>query len=625
MKKVIWIISILLCCALVFTLVACGDKDGNQSGSSETNQSGTEQPAQQEELKEFTGVTFDNATFEYDGTEHAVQALGAPDDATVTYSSNKGTDVGTYTATVTISKEGYKPLTKTATLKVTVPSATSVVTARANASSNAQVGYDFHLNLSGTVTYAGTPVNANANYDGQYRYNSISGEMQFKRTTSGLLLYDANEYIMLEGSHKIKVTTNEKNAVKKVNVLADDGEELMLVNKPICELIDALKSADLADISLAAENPDYMFKANIHLTADNPLINKVLNIISKQGTSISMKNISFTNPVSGLVLYFNMPASKILNDFALSAEVAFPVNGVNVKLALNYSQVAKSGDITMPNVGGLIFDESAIQQELSTINAAVTALKNASSYSLDVEAKNQFDPGWNVTATTDRYTARMYKNTYNLDGNSFTAFNHSYEFKTHHEADGAETYKYTIGNIQDGSVHLISRKGSNTITELEGVTVDGQFDWLTEAFLYNASDVDCIYKKTSGNAVTYEIYLKNEATVAVNGKVSDMINSNEAEGVVAVNNYFDNSDYEVKESALTIELSGGVLNKISAETEIKYYPIGGEYSDKRITLTDTLELNVNKNLSDAKQYEAPKNTTTTLGKYGLNNSKFYIL
>ena len=68
-----------------------------------------------------------------------------------------------------------------------------------------------------------------------------------------------------------------------------------------------------------------------------------------------------------------------------------------------------------------------------------------------------------MLATVDKYTGRLYKNT--IEENVW--FNHSYVYKAHHEEDGAETYKYTVGNIQDGSVHLVSRKGKNDITPVE--------------------------------------------------------------------------------------------------------------------------------------------------------------
>ena len=143
--------------------------------------------------------------------------------------------------------------------------------------------------------------------------------------------------------------------------------------------------------------------------------------------------------------------------------------------------------------------------------------------------------------------------------------------------------------------------------------------------MFDADNVDCIQKETSGGVTVYTVYLKENASLGINTKVVDLINSNEAEGVIEVNNLFDVNDYLIKESVLTITMSSGALQTIEAETKIKYNPISGEYSDKRITLTDTLTLEVNKNISKAREYTAPKSTNTTLGSYGLNNAKYYIL
>ncbi|MBO4534554.1 MAG: hypothetical protein J5755_01300, partial [Clostridia bacterium] len=496
MKKWIWII--VICCALVAVLCACGDK-GN---------SGSNQEAQ---LAEFEGVSFAGQTLEYDGLQHELTVLGAPSDATVTYETNKGTLPGTYNARATVRKEGYRDLTLNAVLRIDMPSEESVVNAREAANESNEVAYDFSLNLAGSINIAGYSGTANANYDGKYRYNKTTGQVSFVRTTSGILLYDATEYIIDQDSNRIKVTQNDQGKIKSIGIALSDDEELTLINKPFAALVDALNANNLQNIRLAPSGSDYLFEADIRLSTNNALINKALNIIARQGTNLSMKDVSFTNPVSGLVLKFNLGADHKLNDFSLSAAVQFPVKGVDVALTLTYSQVGSTTAISLPRMSNVIINRGQIASEMSTINNAIYDLSQSEAYSLDLLARNEFDPGWNVRATVDKYTARMYKHTYELDDAQFTAFNHSYEFKTHHEEDGAETYKYTIGNIQDGSAHLVSRKGSNTITALGSVTAESQFNYLTGAFLFDADNVDCIQKETSGGVTVYTVYLKENA------------------------------------------------------------------------------------------------------------------
>ena len=68
---------------------------------------------------EFEGVTFEDATYTYDGREKSIEVKGVPDGATVKYNvSNNYTNAGVYPIKATISKEGYKTLVLTATLTI---------------------------------------------------------------------------------------------------------------------------------------------------------------------------------------------------------------------------------------------------------------------------------------------------------------------------------------------------------------------------------------------------------------------------------------------------------------------------------------------------------------------------
>jgi|GEM_PF-1248525 len=575
--------------------------------------------------KDFVGVSLVNVTTEYDGAAHSLVVTGIPEGANVSYQNNGKTDVGEYKISATISKRGYNTKTLSATLTISLPTAKGIVDARTRATESQIQNYDFVLNMTGAVNIAGYVGTADGNYVGEYRYNGELGEVKFARQTSGKLLPSSTEYIVTKGTAKVKVTENSDGEIKHVKVLNNDGEELMLINKPFEAIVNALSADNLSNIR-KVQNSTYKFAADITLTADNPVIAKALAVLAKQGTNLSFKDISFTNPVSGMVLYFNFNDKSELDTFALEAEVAFPVKSIPVYIQLVYGQKNASSDITLPSIDGIILGSSDIAAELSIINGALDTLKTASDYSLDLVARNEFDPGWNIKATVDRYTARMYKHSYDIDGSPFVAFNHSYEYKTHHEEDGAETYKYTIGNItEDGSAHLVSRKGTNTITALDSVSVNTQFDYLTEGFRYSASDIDCITKETKDGVTTYKIYLKEAESILVNQKIAELINSNDAEGVIDVDNYFDSSDYMLRESCFTVVMNGSDLTTIDIETEFKYNPTSGDYTDKRITLTDKMTLEINKNIDKALAYTAPKSTTTKLGAYGLNNAKFYIL
>lgn len=609
MKKAIWIFVLAICIAACLTLCACG--------APATNDSHTEDPTNQEPaLLEFENLAFADQTIEYDGIAHDLAVTGAPEGTTIRYSNNGKIEVGTYTISATLSKEGYRSRTISATLSVTVPSAQSVVTARSNVLSQSDEAYDFSLHLAGTGSYAGYSGTANAYYDGKYRYDSATQQIQFMRTTSGLLLYDATEYITIQGQTRLEVNANDKGKIKSVKVLTDEDGELTLINRPFAALVDALQANNLKNIQTA--QGDYKFRANIELSANNALVQKALSIIGKQGTTISLKGVSLTNPVNGLVLYFNLGADKKLTDFRLSTELSFPAGGADFTISLTYSQKASNTQISLPDLNSVTLDKNEISAELTTISNAISAVKNSGTYSLDVEAINEFDPGLTTTATKDRYIARMFKHTYS----DMVAFNHSYEYKTHHETDGKETYKYTIGNIQDGTTHKVSRKGTNTVTPLADVTVDTQFDYLTNVLQFAANDINCLKKETKNGITTFSLYLTDEGVLSIENKVLSFINSNDADGVIAVDNYFNNSEYQVKGAEVSIAIKNGAIDSVSFETEIKYHPVGGNYTDKNITLNDTLTIAVNEHLADAQKYEAPKKAEAAL--VGLSAAKYYI-
>ena len=98
MKKLI--LTFIICLISSLILLGCGE---------------TPPP----EAKEITGITFENVTLNYDGTQKSIEVDGElPTGVTVTYTNNKATNAGTYDATATLKGDGYKDLILSATLKI---------------------------------------------------------------------------------------------------------------------------------------------------------------------------------------------------------------------------------------------------------------------------------------------------------------------------------------------------------------------------------------------------------------------------------------------------------------------------------------------------------------------------
>ena len=126
--------------------------------------------------------------------------------------------------------------------------------------------------------------------------------------------------------------------------------------------------------------------------------------------------------------------------------------------------------------------------------------------------------------------------------------------------------------------------------------------------------MDCIKKSTSGGNTTYKMYLNRAAAIAVQDSILDIVNSNEAAGVLDVNNNFDSESFEVKESEITIIVANGKIVSVDCETELRYTPVAGEYTEYTVTLKNSLKLIVNEELSKAQAYEAPSKADGILSK-----------
>lgn len=278
--------------------------------------------------------------------------------------------------------------------------------------------------------------------------------------------------------------------MKKSSVLPKEDEGLDLINMPFVALVNGLKEENISKIELSGKS-DYKYVATLSLQSDNSVVSGLLGKLEKLGTQVNLEDVSFTNPM-GVKLFFNLDDSQKLVDFKMSADISFPVKSINATIKLTYLQKESNAEIVIPSTQGLIVEKDAIKSEMDIIDNAIEDLKNSSAYSIDLEARNEFDPAWNINATVDKYFARMYKNT-DKETNRVD-FNHSFEYKAHTDTNDKDTFKFTVGNIKTGEVYRISRKGTNTNTLLDGVSADGQFDYLTSIAKADYKNVDCIKK-----------------------------------------------------------------------------------------------------------------------------------
>lgn len=496
-----------------------------------------------------------------------------------------------------------------------------VVKARKNTVEQTVQGYDFTLTLKGDFSVLGLGASVSGKYEGSYRYDKAKDEVKFKRTTSGALLFDSTAYVITSGDNRIKLTMKD-NKIKKISVEIPEEQNITMVNLPVVALVDAIKEENIGKITPNKLTSTYAYDCSVQVDSSG-IVGKALNaVLEKLGTGVSFKGIQLQASSS---LQFNV-ADNQLNDFHFVATLAIMVNNKSVAVTLDYQQRGADGDIDIPSIANseLLYKSADIASEVAAINASLLDIENDEAYSLDLTAKNEFDPGWNKNAIVDSYIARMYK--------KGEWFNHSFCYKAHSEKDGKESYKFTIGNVNgedeaNQGTWIISRKSTNTQTQMENVTAQTQFELLTSFVALNANEIDCIKKVTVNNKTTYQVYLGKAGTRNVQEKILAMINSNPYDSdVIEVNNYFSDENL-IRDAYIEVVVEDNKLTAIQCKTELKYTPTGGDWTEYNITLNNTITMEVNKNLAKAQKYVEPtkvKGNALGWGK-NLNDSEFYIL
>ena len=140
--------------------------------------------------------------------------------------------------------------------------------------------------------------------------------------------------------------------------------------------------------------------------------------------------------------------------------------------------------------------------------------------------------------------------------------------------------------------------------------------------IIDPANVDCIRIFEDGDETTYRFYLNKQAVLGIQQKILTLINSNDAEGVVDVNNYLNSEEYIFEEAVVDVKIENGEIVGVECETEIRYTPTDGDYTEYNVTLKNNIEIKVNSKLEDAEEYKAPSSTGKIVG---IGAAKYFIL
>ena len=221
------------------------------------------------ELKEIAGITFEDASFVYDGQEKSIVISGElPEGVTVAYTNNLGTNAGEYNATAVLSGEDY--MTKTLTAKLTIAKA-EIVGVTFDGDSFVYDGQEKSIVISGEL-----PEGVTVSYE-----NNKGTEA---RTYAAVAILSGNNYntLRLEATLRIypnlsQLATTVLNAFGSV---PDVWEYLPESFSPENRLIN----------TTAIDYTSFVNVASIPVNGMGKQLNHVYSILNKTQTALSYVN-----------------------------------------------------------------------------------------------------------------------------------------------------------------------------------------------------------------------------------------------------------------------------------------------------------------------------------------------
>ena len=344
-KKILTLFLVLLSAVCLALSAACGSTGGSgNGGTSCTGNSGNggsggagSSGGGETALAEITGITFESAAFDYDGTEKAITVMGVlPDGVTVQYVSNSGIDAGVYNATANLSGNGYKPLNLSATLTINKINMTGLslendsveydsfehsIYITGNPPTGAAIVYTYNgAEVSGVTETGVYTVSATVKHK---NYNDFTATATLTIKTTEKRLYSVNNggtvYFQndLDGDALYKYTGSaiEKVASDEASAMTAMGGNVYYVNRGL--LASSVKSltnngipSKLCNAAADSITSDGTY---VYYSVCNTLINKADNGIYKikadgsetEAVKISTDKAEYLNYYDGYLYYSN--------------------------------------------------------------------------------------------------------------------------------------------------------------------------------------------------------------------------------------------------------------------------------------------------------------------------------
>ena len=329
---------IFLFFVIPFLLVSCGQAS---NGGDET------QPPEVITPIDFENVFFDSMNLVYDGNSHILNEVrGAPEGTNITYTGREAhTDVGSYSATALLTKEGYNDKTLTATLTISKASFENIV-------------FD----------------NASFDYDGLEHSISVSGAPSFATVT-----YKNNGQVDI-GVYTVIATISAKsfNTMTKTATLTIVGKEITGVN-----LEDATFNYDGKSHSLevTGEVPDGVSVSYTNNGKTNAGTYTVTAKLTGAGYNPLTLTATLTIEPADVTGYFYFYSKGYIYD---GKDHSVVVDSSSVGYTVTYKCLNTSGKNTFKNPG-FYYVEATIKQDNNHISKryATLTITNGASFGVD--------------------------------------------------------------------------------------------------------------------------------------------------------------------------------------------------------------------------------------------------
>lgn len=440
--------------------------------------------------------------------------------------------------------------------------------------------YEFNYNLN--LVYRG--LNATANYNCEYIKDEDSELL--KRKTSGILLKDGTLYIDNSKDNKIKVHVDKDGKTDKVSAILDEND-LKLTNVYVENILKSINEKNIKTIK-KSNDEKYDFCANIVFNPENEHLKKIIVKIENIGGKLNFKNVTLNNPANGIEVYFKLNNEKKLFSFAFKTIVQVYVKGEKLNVNINYEQNFKNiklkEEYLKLNKKGFITDINEIKETVNLINNSIEELGELEKSTIDCEIENILKCA-KLKDKKDGFKSKLSKNK--------SDFNFSYEYNLNTDEDGKEKYKYTIGNLKDNSVYLLSRKGKNKSKLIEKTYNDIYKSHISGISSINADEVEVIKKEGS----EYTIYLKDSVIGSYENRLVELLNKNSVDDAIEINNNY-NKEHIVKKSNFTIKIENNKVKRIELKNEISYIPELGDYQNKDVSLKSSFKITVADKFTD---------------------------